>query len=452
MNEGVAWMAALKRFTKEEAECAEDARDGLVKSLSLGSRWSFRRNKVYSGDLSPGCLICGQGDWSCLFINGLCTARCFFCPQDREMRKERPPVAEGIVFDNPTDYVDYLEKFRFKGASFSGGEPFLVFEKVFVYLRKIRERFGKRLYVWLYTNGDLVNKEKLRRLKEAGLDEIRFNISAGNYDLRGVKDSLGIIDTVAVEIPAVPEDYERVSGRLAELAGIGIRYLNIHQLFVSDTSYKNFLDRSYTYPRCTRVSVFESEMAALKLIQEALDRKIELPVNYCSATYKARLQGKGRRKRFAPYVKEAFEEITKNFFIRSLSVQEGRGKERPLRQFIPEGISSEKRPLIIRYFEPKLKMSLGARETGREVVLNERKKVFVKKELLVERRDLSKMGLRVFRNILCKRMSHEEIFRSYFEAPSGGKKSSPKSIKEELEFLLFLNTLEHMEEGLSKID
>ena len=71
------------------------------------------------------------------------------------------------MFDNAEDYVDYLEKFKFKGVGFSGGEPFLQYEKVLTYIRKIRERLGKGIYIWLYTNGDLVDKNKLNALKDS---------------------------------------------------------------------------------------------------------------------------------------------------------------------------------------------------------------------------------------------------------------------------------------------
>lgn len=60
----------------------------------------------------------------------------------------------------------------------------------------------------MYTNGYLIDKNKLITLKEAGLNEMRFNIAARHYDLKAVKMAADIIDTVTVEIPAVPEDYE----------------------------------------------------------------------------------------------------------------------------------------------------------------------------------------------------------------------------------------------------
>ena len=166
----------FKWLDEREAIRANKRRDHLLRSLPDGITHSFLESKIHSGELSRGCAICGEGNWSCLFINALCNADCFFCPQDRGITEESPPTAEEIVFDDPEHYVDYLERFGFKGVGFSGGEPITVFDKVLVYLDRIRDRFGQHMHVWLYTNGLSVDRRHLQELKNAGLDEIRFNI------------------------------------------------------------------------------------------------------------------------------------------------------------------------------------------------------------------------------------------------------------------------------------
>ena len=62
---------------------------------------------------------------------------------------------------------------------------------------------------------------------------MRFNISARKYDLKAVKMAAGIIDTVTVEIPAIPEDYEILKKCLPRMKAIGVAHLNLHQLFAS---------------------------------------------------------------------------------------------------------------------------------------------------------------------------------------------------------------------------
>jgi len=128
----------MKWLTEREATDANRTRDELLKSVSGRMNSKYTGNKIHSGQLSPGCVTCGEGTWSCMFIGSLCTANCFFCPQNRKMKQNRPPVESGLLFDSPEDYVDYLAKFKFEGVGFSGGEPLLMFEKLLSYIRKIR--------------------------------------------------------------------------------------------------------------------------------------------------------------------------------------------------------------------------------------------------------------------------------------------------------------------------
>ena len=233
-RENTGWAySSMKWLPENEAKEANKKRNELLQSISGRINSNFLGNKIGPGRLSPGCMTCGNGNWSCLFIGSFCMADCFFCPQEHKNKKERPPNESGLIFDNPDDYVDYLEKFKFKGVSFSGGEPLLKHEKILTYIRKIRERLGKGIYIWLYTNGRLIDKNKLNALKQAGLNEMRFNIAAGHYDLKAVKIAAGILDTVTVEIPAVPEDYEILKRCLPRLKAIGVAHLNLHQLFAS---------------------------------------------------------------------------------------------------------------------------------------------------------------------------------------------------------------------------
>ena len=65
--------------------------------------------------LSPGCRICAEGGWSCLFISGRCNCRCFYCPTSHE--EIGLPAPNTVEFRTPADYVAYLERFGFSGAN-----------------------------------------------------------------------------------------------------------------------------------------------------------------------------------------------------------------------------------------------------------------------------------------------------------------------------------------------
>ncbi|MGD1973069.1 MAG: radical SAM protein, partial [Desulfobacterales bacterium] len=117
----------------KQAEAAASTRNSLVDLIASHpeSNWVYSQTKLYTHAISPGCALCGQGEWSCLFINGICNARCFYCPTSQD--DSGPPMANAIVFDDPRDYADYVSRFHIKGVGFSGGEPFLTFNRLLSY-------------------------------------------------------------------------------------------------------------------------------------------------------------------------------------------------------------------------------------------------------------------------------------------------------------------------------
>lgn len=277
-------------------------------------------SKPYLNNLSPGCWTCVDGTWSCIHINSLCTRDCFYCPRDKT--KETTPEADGFKFTHTDLYIDHLKKFNYQGIGFSGGEPFVVFERLLTDLRRIREVFGRRHYLWVYTNGDLVTEEKLSALNQVGLNELRFDISARGYDLKPVQLAVRHIDTVTVEIPAIPEDVQRVKPLIKRLEALGVKFLNIHQLHSSRHNQKALMERGYTFLNSDYFSgqspILESEWAALEILKHAIRKGTRMGIQYCSFCYKGRFQGMAFRKRYGPLFKENNESITETGFIRSL--------------------------------------------------------------------------------------------------------------------------------------
>ncbi|MEW6367831.1 MAG: radical SAM protein [Acidobacteriota bacterium] len=315
----------LRWFTGQQASAANEARDCMLQALPPdNARRSCRGSKIYTGTLSRGCVTCCEGTWSCLMLNSRCTANCFFCPQEPTVKEDKPPTAGGIAFEDPCEYVDYLERFGIKGVGISGGEPLLVLDRLLSFIRRIKDRFGGEIYVWLYTNGDLLDAAKLTRLKEAGLDEIRLDIVHKKYDVRRVELARRHMDIVTVEIPAIPEDYDGVHECIRELRRIGVSHLNLHQLHATAYNYKNLIKRDYTflhYPSNYPVPVYESEMTALRHLKDALDDRVKLPLNYCSHIYKYRYQNSGARRRAAVLARQGYEGITEAGYIRMLSLK-----------------------------------------------------------------------------------------------------------------------------------
>jgi uncharacterized protein len=467
----------MKWLSEDEAKEANRTRNEVLQSISGGIKNYFNGNKISTGLLSPGCMTCGQGAWSCLFIGSLCTANCFYCPQDRKSKKDQPPTESGLVFDNPDDYVDYLEKFRFQGVSYSGGEPFLKFDQILSYTKKIRERLGRGIYIWVYTNGDLVDKNRLNLLKGAGLNEIRFDIAARKYDLKTVKMAAGIIDTVTIEIPAVPEDYEIVKRCLSKMQAIGVAHLNIHQLHPSRYCYQRFAARGYTFLHQPEIAILESEMTALRLVKYAVSHNIRLPINYCSLIYKHRLQKRGYRERFQSFVKEEYEGSTESGFIRRLSIRDTtaniknlvrlfREKNRPdTLWFVNKGkaelffhpsllkyVDFSKHDLTVSYFMPQLTAERQAHDDkGAKIALSVNRNVYVERNLVHTAKITNPLAVKSFQRLFIEKKDTLDVLKQFYRNYRLETKAGIEDMMNEKDRLDYLKTWELIGTGLYEL-
>lgn len=281
------------------------------------ARFGYGGTKVNCNGLSPGCRSCGDGGWSCLFITGRCNARCFYCPTPQD--DDGPPTTNGLTFTSPEDYAAYVAALGFSGVSISGGEPLMMPDLTLAYLRAVRKRCGDDLHLWLYTNGTLLTADLCKRLRDAGLAEIRFDLGAVRYHLKKLRLAVGMIPTVTVEIPAVPEDESLLQIKLVEMAEGGVNHLNLHQMRLTPHNFGPLLERGYTFLHGEKVTVLESELCALRIVRFGLEQGISVPVNYCSFPYKRRFQHAAARRRAALKLCGSGEIVTEPGYLRTLA-------------------------------------------------------------------------------------------------------------------------------------
>lgn len=291
---------------------AQEKRNFLLGDAS--DQLLFKSTKPFYNHLSKGCQLCGQGLWSCLFITGKCNARCFYCPARQD--RDEIPESQGLLFPTPGSYADYVNRFGFKGVSFSGGEPLLFPKRVLAYLRAIRKNSDPEIYTWMYTNGLAANKTSFRELADAGLNEVRFDIGAAAYSLDKIQLAVECIPVVSIEIPAVPEEKERIKTLLPQMVKAGVKNLNLHQLRLTHYNAPKLLQHNYTYLPAERPIVLESELAALEIIQHARKLNLSLGINYCSFFFKHRFQKAGFRRRIAGELLADGDFLTERGFIR----------------------------------------------------------------------------------------------------------------------------------------
>ncbi|HKL08420.1 MAG TPA: radical SAM protein [Bacteroidales bacterium] len=394
----------LNFITPEQIIEASKERSSRLESIEDSVQWGFNQSKLDCKNISTGCKLCGEGSWSCLFINGVCNANCFYCPA--EQKDESVPTTNTIEFPTVEDYIAYIKKFGFKGVSISGGEPLLTFEKSLAYIEAVRNEIGPAIYIWMYTNGKLATKEKLVKLKNAGLNEIRFDLSAVDYKLDALKLAVGVIDHVTVEIPSIPEDFEQLTQLIKDLKAIGIDFLNLHQIRCTPFNFKKLIKRGYTFLHGPKIVVLESELTALRLIQYNIESKINFPINYCSFIYKYRYQNRAARIRHAREISNACDEITKTGLIRTLNVKDTPERINHLVDIIKRQhkdpnlwsvnyhkdtltfhsclwdlVTKENLTIEINYYSTGLCPSISYHYPFKEIKLNGRKKIYIEKGL-----------------------------------------------------------------------
>lgn len=393
-------------LTPESAQTASRIRENLITKIfehqGKGPEWRFAQTKLLTQGISPGCDFCGNGDWSCLFINGICNARCFYCPSTQNQKGL--PMTSSLEFKTPGDYVDYVRRFGIRAVSFSGGEPLMTFERVVQYLKALRAKITDPLYIWMYTNGLLVTEEKLKILADNGLDEIRFDISADHYRLDALKKAKGIIPCVTVEIPAIPEDLKNTRQVIKQLYDEGVNYLNLHQLRCTPYNLPRLIKRGYTFVHGPKATVLETELTALELMRYTLEQNIALPINYCSFAFRHQFQRAGALARNALLVKSLYQDITATGHIRTMGIT----GEKPAILAIHHQLLSQPKDtdlwhlaktgdqlffsaslwpcidfsgvtLTVAYTATSLKASVSFRHSFKEIPLNRKKKVVIEK-------------------------------------------------------------------------
>ena len=274
--------------------------DALLARLSaLGIRGSVEHRTMFTRSLPPGCRGCLGGKGTNLYVTGLCTRDCFFCFNTKPRKDEI--VVHGFKIKEPEEAAQIVERYGLHSVGISGGEPLLFPERVLRIIRSLRS-LKNRVRIDLYSNGDRATDDMLARLKEEGLDAVRFNLVANEFDISPVRRALRHFKEVAVEIPAVPDRLDDLKGMVLELDRAGAPYLNIHELFSCRENDARVRDEGYAAQKEASEAllwspVADGEEAALSLLLFALENAKTLSAYYCSCKTQEMISRRGLKRR-----------------------------------------------------------------------------------------------------------------------------------------------------------
>ena len=285
-------LAAKRSLPLHKDPKAARHRAALLDELRrLGVQGWPERMTLYTRSLPEGCRPCLKGRASNLVMTLLCNRECFFCFNPKP-RTDTMSV-HGKDVRSHKEAARLLKSLGIRSVGISGGEPLLKPARLFALVKELRRPPGPRLRIDLYTNGVLLTPELLKKLKAVGVDALRLNLAADNYDLKPVKLAQTVFNQVEVEIPAVPEHKAKLLRLMEDLDRLKVHHLILHELFASAHNAESLMRQGrlakneQAAKTLTWSAVAGSEELVLELLAAALRRKQKLSLYYCSCATQA---------------------------------------------------------------------------------------------------------------------------------------------------------------------
>ncbi|MFH1612380.1 MAG: radical SAM protein [bacterium] len=282
----------------------------MVKKIQKTKYFSYKL-----GELANGCKQCVKGEKTVLLITGLCSKNCFFCPiSDQKKNKD-------VIYFNEwpsrqiTDLFSEIASCNSKGVGITGGDPLMKLERTVQFIKALKKMFGKKFHIHLYTPLELVDEIKLKKLFNAGLDEIRFHLNIYNPKFwKKIDFARKYKWDIGVEVPVIPgieKNYKNMIDFLcdSDKNTSKIKFLNLNELEISDTNACKLVERGFKAKDKYSYGIKGSEELAKKLLKYIFTKNYKLNVHYCSCKLKDNVQLRNRIKKRSKNAAKAYDVV-----------------------------------------------------------------------------------------------------------------------------------------------
>ena len=241
-----------------------------------------------------------------LFVTGVCSRRCFYCPLSPQRKGRDLPYANERPVHGDSDILEEGHLMDAMGTGMTGGDPLARPHRALRFLALVKSEFGPDHHVHLYTAKSEMGLALLRSLKSEGLDELRIHATRAHRDciLRAGKTGL----TTGVEIPAMPGRVEQMKAIASMADSAGCSFLNLNELEMCETTSEGFARRGLRLVNDESMAVRGSIEAALEVARFCEDNT-SLNVHVCPSRLKDAVQLKNRLGRMARRVRKPYEQI-----------------------------------------------------------------------------------------------------------------------------------------------
>ncbi|MFW9848080.1 MAG: radical SAM protein [Candidatus Thorarchaeota archaeon] len=257
------------------------------------------------GDLPSGCQFCAKGSKMVLFVTGQCDSSCYYCPLSGEK------AGKDVIFANETPItenggvIEEADAIGAEGAGLSGGDPLCTLERTLHFIEQLKEKYGSNFHLHLYTSKTDATLEDLKKLKNAGLDEIRFHPQIGDWS--GIEHAIKIGMEVGIEVPVIPGQVEKLIDLTQKAENIGVNFVNLNELEASETNFDQLVSMGFRLTSLEKASIEGSAETANEVLKWAASTLQRITVHFCSARYKDAVQLRNRLERRLERVIRPFE-------------------------------------------------------------------------------------------------------------------------------------------------
>ena len=272
------------------------------------------KGSAYSGRLPTGCVHCARGGKLVLLVTGKCNSGCFYCPLSAKKKGRAVVYADELLVRNKNEILEEARLIGATGTGMTGGDPLLKPAETAELIKLLKREFGKGHHIHLYTGS--ADIKAIKKLASSGLDEIRFHPPISIW--RNIEDSPfnDVIMTskdigmeAGFEVPAIPGMHDDILALIEYASRTGLSFVNLNELEFSETNWRQLRNRGFDVKGAVSSAVKGSEKLALKLIGES---PADLPVHYCSSSFKDAIQLRRRIMRRAKNIARPLDILTKD--------------------------------------------------------------------------------------------------------------------------------------------
>ncbi len=267
----------------------------------------------YTGRLPEGCVLCRKGAKLVLLVTGKCARRCCYCPLSAEKRGKNVFFANERRVSDIREVLDEARLMDAKGTGVTGGDPLAAIDRTVECIRALKAEFGTEHHIHLYTSD--TNPSRIGRVARAGLDEIRFHPPSSLWSKLSATDYAGSIRksksmgmAVGLEVPVLPSKAPALANLITFAEQAELDFVNLNELEFSETNWRSLRRLGFDVKDDVSSAVKGSESLGLKMLRTTA----EVPLHYCSSSFKDGTQLRRRIMRRGKRVRKPHELLTKD--------------------------------------------------------------------------------------------------------------------------------------------